>query len=212
MSVGRRAVLAGVLVLSLGIAGCSAGTDASSDTPSPSPPASTTPATVPTPPPGWSPAREGDLVFALPPGFTPRPDGSGIAGATHQWTKADDPELPLPPAAAVFVETGAVGPLGVRTELLSGVRSADLGARPFGPPQPVQVPGSVGANRLEWRWDYDVLADHDPVASRQVEVLVQTAGDRQYGLMLGGPSAFLTDEVVNAFTSSIAVVPVDGRA
>lgn len=214
MSSGRRAALAGVLVLSLAVAGCSGGTDAGSGgTPSPSStPTSTTPATVPTPPPGWTAAREGDLVFALPPGFVPRPEGTGIAGATHQWTKTDDPELPIPPAVAVFVETGSVGPLGVRTELLSGVRSADLGAEPFGPPQPVQVPGSVGANLLEWRWDYDVLADHDPVASRQVEVLVQTEGDRQYGLMLGAPSAFLTDDVVSAFTASIAVVPVDGAA
>lgn len=215
MSAGRQAVLAGVLVLSLGVAGCSGGGNeaASSGAPSPSPTASsTTPVSAPTPPPGWTAAREGDLVFALPPGFSPRPEGSGIAGATHQWTKTDDPDLPLPPAVAVFVETGSVGPLGVRTELLTSVRSADLGAQPFGPPQPVQVPGSVGANRLEWRWDYDVLADHDPVASRQVEVLVQTAGDRQYGLMVGAPSSFLTDDVVNAFVSSIAVVPVDGAA
>jgi hypothetical protein len=215
MSAAGRAALAGVLVLSLAVSGCSGGTGSASTTPSPTRSPGPTPAaaaTAPTPPAGWTAAREGDLVFALPPGFTPRPDGSGIAGATHQWTKTDDPQLPLPPAAAVFVETGAVGPLGVRTELLRSVRSADLGAQPFGPAQPVQVPGSMGANRLEWRWDYDVLADHDPVASRQVEVLVQTAGDRQYGLMLGAPSTFLTDDVVDAFTSSIAVVPVDGAA
>lgn len=214
-----RIVLAvGALALALAAAGCSgAGKAATGDGPSPtSRPATTTPAPtatgVPTPPPGWTSAREKDLVFALPPGFTALPQGTGMPGAAHQWAKTDEAELAIPPAVAVFVETGSVGPLAFRTDALSKVRSIDLGAQPFGPARAVQVPGSVGANALEWRWDYDVRKDGNAVPSRQVEVLVQTAGDTQYGLLLGAPSAFLTDDVVSAFTSSIAVVPVDGAA
>lgn len=215
-----RTVLAvGALALTLAAAGCSGGGGeaATGDTPpSSSPPVTTAPAPaatgVPTPPSGWAPAREKDLVFALPPGFTTLPQGTGMAGAAHQWAKTDDADLSIPPAVAVFVETGAVGPLAFRTDALSKVRSVDLGAQPFGPPRALAVPGSAGANVLEWRWDYDVRKDGNPVPSRQVEVLVQTDGDAQYGLLLGAPSAFLTDDVVAAFTSSIAVVPVDGAA
>lgn len=158
-------------------------------------------------PPGWTAAQQGRLAFALPPGFTPRPEGAGMPGAAAQWTKADDPTLKIPPAVAVFVETGNVGPLTVRTELVTQARTAELGAQPTGPASDLQVPGSLGAQAVEWKWDYDFLRDQPPVPSRQVEVIVQTQGPEQYGLLIGGPVEFLTDDVLRAFESSIAVVP-----
>lgn len=167
----------------------------------------TTAASRPPTPPGWTAAQQGRLAFALPPGFAPRPEGAGMPGAAAQWTKTDDPKLKIPPAVAVFVETGNVGPLKVRTDLVTQARTAELGAQPTGPATDLQVPGSLGAQAVEWKWDYDFLRDQPPVPSRQVEVIVQTQGPEQYGLLIGGPVEFLTDDVLQAFESSIAVVP-----
>jgi len=162
---------------------------------------------TPSLPAGWTAAREGELSFALPPGFKVRPPGSGMPGATNQWTKTDDPQLAIPPAVAVFVETGRVGPLDVRTDLVGRARSAELGAEPVGAPREVEVPGSIGAQALEWRWDYAFVTGQPPVPSRQVEVVVQGPGPAQYGLLLGGPATYFTDELMTAFTSSLALLP-----
>lgn len=129
-----------------------------------------------------------------------------MPGAAAQWTKIDDPKLKIPPAVAVFVETENVGPLQVRTQLVTQARTAELGAQPTGPASDLQVPGSLGAQAVEWKWDYDFLRDQPPVPSRQVEVVVQTEGPEQYGLLIGGPVEFLTDDVLQDFESSIAVV------
>jgi hypothetical protein len=171
-----------------------------------------TPTGTPTAPKGWTVTRQGDLTFALPPGFTQVAGGAGMPGAAAQWTKAGATGLAVPPAVAVFVETGRVGPLGVRTELVRRARTAELGADPFGPARPTVVPGSLGATTLEWVWDYDVVAGRRPVPSRQIEVLVQAAGPRQYGLLIGAPATYLTDDLVDAFTASIAVLPTEGVA
>jgi hypothetical protein len=197
--------------VAIGAAACSGGSDGR--TPGPAPTASRSgtpgrsPASAPTVPDGWAPVRQGALTFAIPAGFTKRPPGTGMPGATTQWTKADDSGLAIPPAVAVFVETGQLGPLGVRTELLRDSRKATLGVDPTGPARQVQVPGASGAAVLEWVWDYDFLADKPPVPSRQVEVLVQTPGPEQYGLLLGGPSKYLTDDVVTDFLASVALQP-----
>jgi len=45
------------------------------------------------------------------------------------------------------------------------------------------------------------------VPSRQVEVVVQGPGPAQYGLLLGGPATYFTDELMTAFTSSLALLP-----
>jgi hypothetical protein len=180
--------------VAIGAAACSGGSDGR--TPGPAPTASRSgtpgrsPASAPTVPDGWAPVRQGALTFAIPAGFTKRPPGTGMPGATTQWTKADDSGLAIPPA-----------------ELLRDSRKATLGVDPTGPARQVQVPGASGAAVLEWVWDYDFLADKPPVPSRQVEVLVQTPGPEQYGLLLGGPSKYLTDDVVTDFLASVALQP-----
>ncbi len=210
------AVLLGCLALVP--AACSGGSEATGErtpTPAPtvSPSGSGSPTGVtPTVPDGWAPARQDALTFALPAGFTKRPSGTGMPGAAAQWTKTDSTRLAVPPAAAVFVETGRVGPLGVRTELLKDTRTAQLGAEPKGPARAVRVPGALGATVLEWAWDYAFVADEPPVPSRQVEVVVQTSGAEQYGVLLGGPAAYLTDQVVADFLASVAVKPAGGPA
>lgn len=205
-------------VAALALAACSPGAgsgSASDQRPGGTTSAPATPATPTTPTPtvsrpprpeGWTSAQHGRLAFALPPGFTQRPDGAGMPGAAAQWTKADDPRLKIPPAVAVFVETENVGPLPVRTELVTRARTAELGAEPTGPARDVRVPGSLGAQAVEWKWDYDFVRGQPPVPSRQVEILVQTQGPEQYGLLIGGPVEFLTDDVLQAFEASIAVV------
>ncbi len=205
----RLAVLVGAALVA--VTGCSSGADgaAAGSSSGPSSTASVSPTTAvarPMPPAGWSPAQQGRLAFALPPGFTQRPEGAGMPGATAQWTKTDDPQLKIPPAVAVFVETGNVGPLEVRTQLVTQARTAELGAEPAAPASDLQVPGSTGAKAVEWRWDYDFVRDQPPVPSRQVEIVVQTTGPEQYGLLLGGPVEFLTDDVLRDFEASIAVV------
>ncbi len=162
-------------------------------------------AAVPNAPPGWTLQRQGDLAFALPPGFTARPADAGLA-ASAQWTKADDRRLPVAPAVAVYVETGQVGPLSVRATEVSRVRTAELGVDPARPVHDVTVPGSAAAVAAEWRWDVALGAGQPAVPSRQVEVVVQTTGSRQYGVMLGGPQHYLTDQVVADFVASLAVV------
>jgi hypothetical protein len=197
----------------VGLAACSDGStpaDRGAPTPAPTASQSPSPGQSPTVPDGWAPARQGALVFALPDGFTKRPPGGGMPGAAAQWTKTDSTALAVPPAVAVFAETGRVGPLGVRAELLADSRKVQLGVGPTGPARQVRVPGALGATVLEWVWDYDVLADKPPVPSRQVEVLVQTSGPEQYGLLLGGPSKYLTDQVVADFLAAVAVQPGGG--
>jgi hypothetical protein len=216
--VTRTAALLGCVAI--GVAACSgasggsggsgAGTRGPAPTTSRSGIPGPSPASSPTVPQGWAPARQGALTFALPAGFTKRPPGTGMPGAATQWTKADSTGLAIPPAVAVFVETGRLGPLGVRAELLRDSRKATLGVDPIGPARQVQVPGAAGAAVLEWVWDYDFLADKPPVPSRQVEVLVQTSGSEQYGLLLGGPSKYLTDDVVTGFLASVALQPAEG--
>ena len=204
----RLAVLTAAGVLA--VAACSSGGGSSSGASSPSPStpsaSATTPVATPSVPAGWTAAQQGRLAFALPPGFTQRPEGSGMPGAAAQWTKTDDTSLKIPPAVAVFVETDHVGPLQVRTQLITQARTAELGADPVGPATDLQVPGSIGAKAVEWTWDYDFVRGQPPVPSRQVEVIVQTAGPEQYGLLLGGPVEFLTDDVLRDFEASIAVV------
>ncbi|MGN6301114.1 MAG: hypothetical protein ACTHN8_08490 [Angustibacter sp.] len=214
----RPAWTLGVVLVALALSACSgasttAGDGARSTTPSRTPSGSTSPTSArPTPPAGWTPAQQGRLAFALPPGFTARPAGVGMPGAAGQWTKTDAPELKIPPAVAVFVETGSVGPLEVRTKLVTQARTAELGSQPVGPATDLAVPGSTGAKVVEWRWDYDVVSDQPPVPSRQVEVVVQTDGAEQYGLLIGAPAQYLTDDVVSAFTSSLAIVPEGSAA
>jgi hypothetical protein len=155
-------------------------------------------------PAGWTPVQQDELVLALPPGFTARPAGSGMPGAAAQWTDVDEPALAAP-AVAVFVETGQVGPLELRTDLVSRARSAQLGVAPALPPRAVRVPGSVAARVLEWSWEQPVGGTR-PVASRQVELVVQAAGRRQYGVLLGGPSWYLTDQLVHDVEGTVAVL------
>lgn len=208
-------IAAGVALLAVALlAACSPDGSRGSAPPAPAIPSgptsgSTSGSTVPA---GWTAARQGDLVFALPPGSTERPAGAGMPGAASQWTKTDDPALQIPPAVAVFVETGRVGPLAVRTELIARARTAELGAEPVGPARPVRAPGSIGANSLEWVWDYAFLTDRPSVPSRQVEIVVQTSGQTQYGLLIGGPASYLTDELVNSFTDSVAIVAGQGAS
>jgi hypothetical protein len=205
----------GALLAAVALTACSGSSGGTATSAGATTPATSSPSAAParpTPPPGWTPAQQGRLAFALPPGFTARPGGAGMPGAAAQWTKTDAPELKIPPAVAVFVETGSVGPLEVRTQLVTQARTAELGAEPVGPAGDVRVPGSTGAKVVQWRWDYDFLRDQPPVPSRQVEVVVQTDGPEQYGLLLGGPVDFLTDEVLSAFTGSLAVLPEGSAA
>ncbi|WP_460445186.1 hypothetical protein [Angustibacter aerolatus] len=213
---GRRLVLGAALLGLLPLAACGTGDQpaSASATPSATPSATATPSSSVSTPPvpaGWTPVRQDDLVLALPPGFAPVAAGGGMPGAAAQWTRPDA-KLPVPPAIAVFSETGRVGPLDVRADLLRTTRSAQLGAQPVGAPTSVTVPGAAGALRLEWVWDYAVVAGKPAVPSRQVELVVQTAGERQYGLLVGAPETYLTDEVLQQVLATVAVVPSGSAA
>ncbi len=156
-------------------------------------------------PDGWTQQRQGDLSFALPPGFAPVPAGAGLVAAAAQWTKSPDRGLVVAPAVVVYVENGTVGPLAARATLVTRSRSAEFGVQPSRPLHAVPVPGSSGAAAAEWAWDQPLGATKKPVASRQVEVVVQVDGRQQYGLSLGGPAAYVTDQVVADFLASVAV-------
>lgn len=156
-------------------------------------------------PAGWAGQQQGLLSFALPPGFVAVAPGTGIGTATAQWTKPAKRAVAPPPAVVLYVESGAVGPLAARAALVTRSRSAELGVQPSRPVRPVPVPGSVGAASAEWTWNQPLRSTAKPVASRQVEVLVQTRGAQQFGLSLGGPASYLTDQIVDDFLRSISV-------
>lgn len=156
-------------------------------------------------PAGWTSQRQGVLSFALPPGYVAVAPGAGVAAATAQWTKAGDRALAVPPAVVLYVEDGAVGPLAARAALVTRSRSAELGAQPWRPLRSVPVPGSAGALAVQWSWDQPMGASAKPVPSRQVEVVVQVPGRQQYGLSIGGPAAYLSDQIVEDFLGSISV-------
>lgn len=156
-------------------------------------------------PAGWSVQRQGALSFALPPGFAPVPSGTGLAAAAAQWTKTDERVLLVAPAVVVYVENGPVGPLAARAALVTRSRSAELGVQPSRPLRAVPVPGSAGAASAGWTWDQPLGATKTSVASRQVEVVVQVAGRQQYGLSLGGPATYVTDQLVAGFLASVTV-------
>ncbi len=156
-------------------------------------------------PAGWTSQRQGALSFALPPGFVAVAPGAGVREATAQWTKTGDRALAAPPAVVLYVEDGALGPLAARAALVTRSRSAELGVQPSRPLHAVPVPGSEGARAAEWTWDQSLGTSGKPVPSRQVEVVVQTSGRQQYGLTLGGPAAYLSDQVVEDFLGSISV-------
>ncbi|GMA88167.1 hypothetical protein GCM10025868_34170 [Angustibacter aerolatus] len=42
--------------------------------------------------------------------------------------------------------------------------------------------------------------------------MVQTAGERQYGLLVGAPETYLTDEVLQQVLATVAVVPSGSAA
>ncbi len=169
------------------------------------PPASGSVTAAPLPA-GWTRGEAEGLSFGVPPGLTLTTSG-GIPEAQVTYRGAATPGGPTPPALAAFVEHGNVGPLEVRTQLVTKVRTAQLGAPPDGPARTVTVPGSVGATVTEWHWDYSVTAGADPVPSRQLEVVVQTSGSVQYGLLLGGPTPQLPDALVQTFLASLQVSP-----
>ena len=70
--------------------------------------------------------------------------------------------------AAFFIETGAVGPLGIRTELLEQVRGSQTGTEPVRGPEGLDVPGSAGASRI----DHDLPGDRRPSALLVPSLLV----------------------------------------
>ncbi|GAB3591158.1 hypothetical protein GCM10027446_08150 [Angustibacter peucedani] len=189
--------VAAALVLPLGVAGVAFAASR--------PATSSVRAALPTAPEGWTTQQQGALSFALPPGFEPVPSGAGLTVAAAQWTKTDDRKLAVAPAAVVYLENGAVGPLAVRGALVTRSRSAELGVQPSRPLRTVPVPGSAGAAAVEWTFGQRLRAVKKPLASRQLEVVVQLDGREQYGLSLGGPAAFLTDQVVQDFLASITV-------
>jgi hypothetical protein len=137
----------------------------------------------------------------------PAPDGTGIPGASVSFVGRRGEGASIPAAIGAFVERGAVGPLDLRTELVTRVRNDQLRAEPVGPARTLDVPGAIGATVVEWRWDYVLTPGDDPVPSRQVEVVVQVDGPIQYALLFGAPDTVLTDGMLRYFLGSLEVAP-----
>jgi hypothetical protein len=158
----------------------------------------------------WRTHQVEGLSFALPDFMVPAGDDL-IPGTlqTLRATAASGGEVPA--AAGVFVETGDVGPLELRAELIRQVRVDQLGAEPVGEPRVVDVEGAAGAVVLTWEWDYE-FPDGPTVPSRQVEVVIAGEGEQQYGMLFGGPADVLTAEVVDGFLASLSVSGAGGQA
>jgi hypothetical protein len=152
------------------------------------------------------------LSLGLPPGLTGPAENLDGAVATYRGTPpAEGGPQPL---VALFVERRAVGSLDLRTELLTEVRSAQVGVKPTGPPRDITVPGAVGAQVVEWRWTYPARGSLPSGSVRLVEVVLQTAGPDQYGVKFVGAAPFVTDDAVNGLLASLRIdtAPAGGAA
>jgi hypothetical protein len=195
--------LAAALVsLALGLAACSPSGRAPDAARAPSAKDADTRLAVPD---GWTRGSAGRLGFAVPPGLTPSADLIPQTTVTYRGVAPADGSPP--PAVGVFVESGNLGPLAVRTAVVTKVRTGQLGSPPVGPSRAITVAGATGASATEWRWDYRVGPDAPTVASRQIEVVLETSGPDQYGLLFGGPEAVLSDKVVDGFLAALQVRP-----
>ncbi|WP_380164503.1 hypothetical protein [Jannaschia sp. R86511] len=159
-------------------------------------------------PDSWTAHEVEGLAFALPDYMQSTAD---LIPGTVETLRASAAEGEVPAAAGVFVETGDVGPLELRADLIRQVRVDQLGAEPVGEPRVVDVAGAAGAVVLTWEWDYDYPGG-PTVASRQVEVVIAVEGEQQYGMLVGGPEDVLTEEVVDDFLASLQVTAAGGQA
>lgn len=157
-------------------------------------------------PSGWTVWQVDRLVFAVPPGMEPSEDNS-IPSSTVTFVPPPNDDGETLGALAVFVETGAVGPLAIRTDVLEDVRNDQTGTEPLEPAAPLEVPGSAGASTLRYQYDVDVPETGRTTDSVQVDVTVQMPDPGpQYGAFLSASTELLSLEDLDAFSSSFRVV------
>ncbi len=157
-------------------------------------------------PEGWTVWQVDRLVLAVPPGFEPSADNS-IPSSTVTFVPPPNDDGETLGALAVFVETGAVGPLAVRTDVLEDIRSDQTGTEPLEPAAELDVPGAVGATTLRYQYDIDVPETGRSTDSLQVDVTVQMPDPGpQYGAFLSASTEIVSTEDLDAFTGSLRVV------
>jgi hypothetical protein len=158
-------------------------------------------------PEGWTVWQVDRLVLAVPAGMTPRREGEGIPSSSVTFLPEPDEDGEVRAALAVFVETGAVGPLAVRTQLLEQIRTDQTGTEPLEPPTEVDVPGSAGATSLRYRYDVRGPVTGATFDSLQVDVTVQVLDPGpQYGVFLSGAVDLLSEDDLDSLVRSLRVV------
>jgi hypothetical protein len=158
-------------------------------------------------PEGWTVWQVDRLVLAVPPGMTPAGEGEGIPSSSVTFLPEPDEDGEVRAALAVFVETGAVGPLAVRTQLLEQIRTDQTGTEPLEPPTVVDVPGSAGATSLRYRYDVQGPVTGETFDSLQVDVTVQVLDPApQYGVFLSGAVDLLSEDDLDSLVRSLRVV------
>ncbi|MFC3689747.1 hypothetical protein [Aquipuribacter hungaricus] len=160
-------------------------------------------------PEGWQTWQVDRVVFALPGDLVPSADRSIPSASVSFFAPLRDGETVS--GAAFFVETGAVGPLQVRTQLLEQVRTSQTGTEPVRGPEEVDVPGSAGATRIDYAYDLTVPETGRSAASLQVDVTIQMPDPGpNYGVFLNALTTEVTEADLTAFVASFRVLDAGG--
>lgn len=162
-------------------------------------------------PEGWQTWRVDRVVFALPEQWEPDPDRT-IPSASASFFLPLNADGETVAAAAFFVETGAVGPLGIRTDLLEQIRNDQTGTEPVRGPEELDVPGSAGASRIDYAYDVTVAETGRSAPSLQVDVTIQMADPGpQYGIFFSGTQGVIDEADLTAFAESFQVLDEQGQ-
>jgi len=173
--------------------------------------ATTVPAARATVPPGWIVRRGPGFTVALPPTWTPRPDGQRAAPAAAleigvPFTGQSTP----PPLLTGFVERDRVGPLDVREQVLRAQLSAALPGATIGTSRHLGIAGSTDAVT------FDVVDPDDGGTSvlgtrleacviRQRELIVETSGLPKYGFRYAATTAEFDEQLWRQVAGSVVV-------
>jgi len=161
-------------------------------------------------PEGWRTWQVDRVVFALPEALEPSTDRNIPSASVSFFSPLQAGETVS--GAAVFVETGAVGPLSVRTDLLEQVRTSQTGTEPVRGPEELDVPGSAGATRLDYAYDLTIAETGRSAASLQVDVTIQMPDPGpNYGAFLSAVTSEVDEADLTAFAESFRVLDIQGE-
>lgn len=159
----------------------------------------------------WNVWQVDRVVFALPGDFEPSTDRR-IPSASTSFFSPLNADGETVAGAAVFIETGAVGPLEIRTDLLEQVRSSQFGAEPTRGPEPVEVPGALGATRVDYAYDLTVAETGRVAPSLQVDVTIQVPDPGpQYSAFLNATTEEVDEADLDTFVDSFRVLDEQGQ-